>query len=296
MVGGTMHPGEVEIGAELVRRLVQRQYPRLSQQPLIGIASTGTVNVIYRLGDDLAVRLPRLPDGAADLLKEWEWLPRLAARLPLAIPEPVVLGEPDQGYPYPWAVYRWVEGDPLDRLRVTDEAVVVSDLAAFIAALRGIEPEAGPPSGREPLPELDAVTRDAIASLPAHLPVQRISRAWDRLVKAPAWDGRPVWRHGDLLPANLLMREGRLAAVLDFGMAGVGDPALDIIPAWSVFSTAGRPAFREALSVDEETWQRARAYALHQALLIIPYYPVTNPGFVRMAANTVAEVLRDLER
>lgn len=291
-----MHPGEMEIGAELVRRLVDRQYPHLSQYPLIGIPSTGTVNVIFRLGAELMVRLPRLPDGVADLLKEWEWLPRLAARLPLAIPEPVVLGEPDQGYPYPWAVYRWVEGDPLDRLRPTEEAAVVSDLAAFIAALRVIDAEAGPPSGREPLPELDAVTRDAIASLPAHLPVQRISRAWDRLVKAPAWDGRPVWRHCDLLPTNLLKREGRLGAVLDFGMAGVGDPALDIIPAWSVFSAGGRPAFREALSVDEETWQRARAYALHQAILIIPYYPVTNPGFVRMAENTVAEVLRDLER
>jgi len=289
-----MHEGEVEIDAPLVHRLLLSQFPHLGDRPVNEVRSTGTVNAIYRLGDDLCVRLPRLERWASDLEKELEWLPKLARRLPLAVPEPVANGEAGSGYPFGWAIYRWIEGEAFATDRVGDERQAAADLAQFVAELRRIDPAGAPRSGRPPLRQLDEVTRGAIGSLGGALDPDVVVAAWEISLRAPPWDGRPVWRHCDLLPPNLLVEHGRLKAVIDFGGAGAGDPALDVIPAWSVFGDSGRGVFRGLLDVDEGTWARARGFALHQALLIIPYYSETNPGFVAMATRTVQEVLDDL--
>jgi aminoglycoside phosphotransferase (APT) family kinase protein len=294
MAAGKMHSNEVDIDTQLVRRLVLTQFPHFGDRPLEKVQSAGTVNAIYRLGDDLCVRLPLVASWAGDIEKEIEWLPKLARRLPLLVPEPVAKGEPGSGYPFQWAIYRWIEGEPFARDLIDDESLAATDLAHFVAALRQIDLSGAPSTGRKPLLQLDDVTRAAIDSLRDVIDTDATTVAWEASLEAQPWDGRPVWLHCDLLPSNLLVEGGRLRAVIDFGAAGIGDPAQDLVPAWSVFGEIGRGEFRGVLGVDDETWARARGFALHQALLIIPYYPETNPGFVTMAIRTVSEVLDDL--
>lgn len=290
-----MHDGEVDIDIHVVERLITAQFPQFAELPIRPVRSTGTVNTIYRLGDHLYARLPRLQPWAAELEKEWKWLPRLARHVSLTIPEPVALGEPASEFPLPWAIYRWIDGAPYSDASVKDEREVAAALAQFVMELRSVEPDSDAPrGGRRPLRELDAPTREAIEAARDLIDGDAALEAWARALEAPAWDGNPVWIHADLLRPNLLLRDGRLAAVIDFGSAGVGDPAADVIAAWSVFSRAGRATYRRALGVDDGVWQRARGYALHQAALIIPYYRKTNPEFVALAKRTVEEVLADL--
>jgi aminoglycoside phosphotransferase (APT) family kinase protein len=288
-----MHDGEVDIDAGLVGRLVADQFPQLTGLPISAVQSTGTVNAIYRLGDHLYARLPRVQAWAQDLDREWHWLPTLAPQLSLRVPEPVGRGHPGSSYPFAWAIYRWIDGQPYADALVDDEHQAANDLAQFVVELRRIDPVGVPRGGRRPLRELDAVTRAAINSARGVIDSDAATAAWERALQAPAWRGTPVWSHTDLLRPNLLVRDGRLCAVIDFGGAGVGDPAADVIAAWSVFSQTGRGVFRGALEVDDGTWNRARGFALHQAALIIPYYGATNPGFVAPAKRTVEEVLAD---
>ena len=289
-----MHAGEVDIDADLVRRLLVAQFPDLSERPISEVRSTGTVNAIFRLGDDLYARLPRVRDWADDLANEAHWLPRLAPLLPLAVPEPVAMGRPAAGYPFQWAVYHWFEGRTYAPELVTDEQQAARELAAFVVALRHIQVEGAPRSRRDrPLRLRDDEARTAIAALGPGFDQTAVTAAWERALAAPAWAGEPVWTHGDLLPPNLLVRGGQLTAVLDFGNVGVGDPAVDVIPAWSVFGREARGTFRAALGVDDPTWARSRGLARHQSLLIIPYYVETNRGFVEMATRTIDHGLED---
>jgi len=287
-----MHADEIEIDAALVRRLVAAKFPRLTDLPIRAVQSTGTVNAIYRLGDHLYARLPRVQSWARDLDREWHWLPRLAPRLSLQVPTPVAKGSPESWYPYPWAIYRWIDGQPYADEHIDDEHQAAKDLAQFVGELRGIDPVVGAPhGGRKPLAALDGVTRAAIESARGVIDSQAATAAWERALEAPVWEGRPVWIHTDLLRPNLLVHGGRLSAVIDFGGVGVGDPAADVIAAWSVFGPTGRALFRSALDVDDGTWNRARGFALHQAAVIIPYYRQTNPGFVSLAKRTIEEIL-----
>lgn len=291
-----MHDGEVDIDAELVGRLVAAQFPRLTDLPIDAARSTGTVNALYRLGDHLYARLPRVQRWAQSLDKEWNWLPRLTPHLSLRIPEPVAKGDPTSWYPFSWAIYRWIDGQPYADELVEDEHQAAEDLAQFVFELRSIDPAVeAPRSGRPPLRVLDALTRAAIESARDVIDSDAANAAWERALGAPVWDGTSVWIHTDLLRPNLLVDGGRLCAVIDFGGVGLGDPAADVIPAWSVFGHAGRGTFRGALDVDDGTWNRARGFALSQAVMIIPYYAETNPGFVALAKRTVEEVLADIE-
>ncbi|MGW5242237.1 aminoglycoside phosphotransferase family protein [Monashia sp. NPDC004114] len=290
-----MHDDEVTITDELVHGLLAAQLPHLAGRPLHRVRSTGTVNAIVRLGDDLYVRLPRVASWASDLDKELEWLPRLGPGLPLEVPEPVAVGEPTDELPFRWAVFRWIHGSPY-AVDDVDETSAAADLAGFVQGLRAVPvPEGAPQGGRRPLARLDADTRDALQRSRGHIDVDAALAAWDRALDAPPFegDGRG-WLHGDLLPPNVLVRDARPVAVLDFGSVGVGDPAADTIAAWTMFGGRGRTAYREALGVDDGTWERARGYALTQAALIIPYYERTNPAFTAMARTTVANVVADV--
>jgi aminoglycoside phosphotransferase (APT) family kinase protein len=289
-----MHDEEVDIDAELVGRLLAAQFPQLTDLPIREVRPAGTVNAIYRLGDHLYARLPRVPWWARDLDREWQWLPKLAPQLSLQVPQPVGKGHPASSYPFTWAIYRWIDGQPYADELVDDEPQAARELARFVVELRRMDPFGAPRGGREPLRELDAVTRTAISSARGVIDSDAATAAWERALQAPAWNGTPVWVHTDLLRPNLLVRDGRLCAVLDFGGVGVGDPAADVIAAWSVFGQTGRGVFRGALDVDDGTWNRARGFALHQAALIIPYYAETNPEFVAPAKRTVEEILADL--
>lgn len=290
-----MHDGEVTIDAELVGALVAEQFPQLSNLPVSAAPSTGTVNAIYRIGDHLYARLPRMQKWAQDLDNEWHWLPKLGPQLSMQVPAPVGRGRPTSSYPFSWAIYGWIDGQPYADELVDDEPQAARDLARFVVELRHVDSVVGaPPAGRKPLRQLDAVTRAAIESARGVIDGDAAIAAWDRALEAPAWNGAPAWIHTDLLRPNLLVEGGRLCAVIDFGGVGVGDPAADVIAAWSVFGHTGRGTFRAALDVDDDTWNRARGFALHQAAMIIPYYTDTNPRFVALAKRTVEEVLADI--
>lgn len=292
---GKMHADEVDVDAELVRRLVAEQFPQWADLPIGEIRSTGTVNAIYRLGDHLYARLPRVEEWAQDLDKEWRWLPKLAPRLTLRVPEPVGKGHPAGLYPFSWAIYRWINGLPYAEELVDDEHEAARDLAQFVVELRRIDPVGAPHGGRRPLRELDEVTCAAIESSQGVINSDAATAVWERALEAPAWQGTPVWMHTDLLRPNVLVRGGRIYAIIDFGAIGVGDPAADVIAAWTVFGHIGRVTFRGALDVDDGTWNRARGFALHQAAMIIPYYRETNPGFVALAKRTIDEILADTD-
>ena len=241
------------------------------------------------------MRLPRLEEWAESIDKEWTWLPKLAPKISLKIPKPLARGKPTHWYPCPWALYHWIDGSPYQDNLVRDEHQTAHDLVNFILELRSVDMLGAPRGGRKPLLELDAAIRSAIDSSHGVIDTAAVSAAWNHSLEAPLWNEKPVWVHGDLLRSNLLIQGGRLYAVLDFGGVGAGDPAMDVIAAWSVFNEVGREAFRAALDVDDGTWSRARGYALLQALMIIPYYRKTNPEFVTMAKRTVEEILTELK-
>jgi aminoglycoside phosphotransferase (APT) family kinase protein len=294
-----MHPDEADIDLPLVSRLFAAQFPRWASLPLEAVPSAGTDNAIYRLGGDMAVRLPRIHWATGQVNKEQQWLPRLAPHLPLAIPIPLGLGVPAEGYPWHWSVYRWLPGENATRERLADLRQAAADLAHFIVALQRIDATGGPRpsphnSGRGvPLAMRDTGTRAAIASLGSLLDTDAVTTAWDAALHAPVWDGAPVWIHGDLQAENLLVEQGRLSAVIDFGCLGVGDPACDVMIAWTLFSGESRDLLRAALAVDDATWMRGRGWALSTALIALPYYLDTNPVIVDMARHAIAEVLAD---
>ena len=297
-----MHADEVDTDVALVGRLLAAQFPQWAELPIEPVRPFGTDNALYRLGDDMVVRLPRRERTSETLQKERRWLPRLAPLLPLAVPVPLAEGNPAEGYPFSWSVYRWLTGETATGGRITDLGQLTADLAQFVAALQRIDPTDGPAPGEhnffrgEPLGRRDEATRAAIVSLDGEIDVDAVTATWEEALRAPEWERPPVWIHGDLDSRNLLVEEGRLSAVIDWGGLGVGDPACDVMVAWKVLSADTRDIFRTALSLDESTWARARGWALSQALMALSYYTLeTNPVLVREAHRWMAEVLADHE-
>lgn len=290
-----MHADQLDIDDALVRRLVETQFPQWAGLPLRRFASSGTVNAMYRLGDDLAVRLPLMAAWADDNDLELRWLPRLAGRLPLAIPEPVGRGEPGEGYPLAWSVYRWLAGSPAVFSELADPRQTALDLAEFVLALRDVDlgPD-GPSVRRMDLKERDDFVRESIAASTGLIDTEAATAAWDLVLQAPEWDGRPVLIHTDLLPGNLLTVDGVLTAVIDFGGLCLGDPAADTIVAWALLTGESRSVFRSALGVDDGTWMRGRGLTLAKGLVALPYYLETNPGFAADARYMIEQVLADL--
>lgn len=288
-----MHQDQVDAPPDVVRRLLRAQHPHWADLPLERVPSSGTDNTIYRLGDDLAVRLPMITRATAQVALEHEWLPRLAPLLPFALHEPVALGEPGDGYPWRWSVYRWLDGETAHPSRVADPGALVTDVAELIRALRAIDLSDVPRSDRgRPLRYADADMRGAIESLRDELDAETILAAWDAALAAPKWDGDWVVSHGDLSDGNLLLRHGRLHAVIDWSLFGRCDPALDLAVAWDVFDAESRDRFRRELDVDDATWARARGWAI-TAAYGIPYYRETNPGIVERSRRRLANVTEE---
>ena len=292
-----MHVDEVDTDPSLVRRLLTAQFPEWADLPIEPVESAGTDNALYRLGDEMVVRLPRIHWAIGQADKERRLLPRLAPYLPLAIPAQLALGVAGEEYPWDWSVYRWLEGENLKLESVADPCQTAIDLARFITALQDIDtagvPRAEGYSRGAPLANRDAATREAIAALGRTLDSGAALATWEAALQAPEWESDPVWFHGDMLPGNLLFVEGRLSAIIDFGGAGIGDPACDLMIAWALFSGESRQVFRTELDVDDATWVRGRGHALSQAVIFIPYYVDTNPVGVANARHAVAEVLAD---
>ena len=289
-----MHIDEIDIDIALVRRLINVQFPQWSGLSIELIKSAGTDNAIYRLGKKMAVRLPRIASAALQVDKEYTWLPRLAPHLPLAIPVPLGKGMPAEGYPWSWAIYRWLDGDNATVEHIADLRQAASDLGHFVAALQQIDPTGGPPSNRgRPLAVCDHDTRVALNSLHNVIDVGAATVAWESALCAPTWHCPPVWVHGDLHAGNLIVEQGRLSAVIDFGITGVGDPACDMMVAWTLLSAQTRDFFRAAVQADDATWARGRGWALTFGLVALPYYQNTNPVLARIARYAIDEVLAD---
>ena len=292
-----MHADELAIDAALVAQLLATQFPQWAELPIERVEPSGTDNAIYRLGADMAVRLHRQISSGDVPAEQFRWLPMLAPHLPLAVPEPIALGEPADDYPCRWLICRWLDGENATLERIADPAQAASDLARFISALQAVDPTGGPaPHGRGgPLAPRDEWTRDSIAALADEIDVDLVTTAWETALEAPEWSGPAVWIHGDLDARNMLVQHGRLSGVLDFATMAVGDPACDVMVAWKMLPAEHRDTFRTALAVDDATWARARGWVLSQALMILSYYSMeTNPTLVLESRRWMREVLDDL--
>jgi aminoglycoside phosphotransferase (APT) family kinase protein len=292
-----LHADEVAVDVQLISRLLAEQVPDLAHLELVEVGVQGSSNAVHRLGDRLCTRLPRAERFVEDLERERRWLAHLAPYASLAVPEVVAVGSPGCGYPFPWAIYRWVDGQPYDPALINDAVAAGTSLARFVEGLRSAPlPSDAPPGGRAPLASLDGETRGAIAACAPEIGASGVEAAlaiWEGALQSPVWDGRAAWVHADLLPLNLTVSNGVLHGVIDFGTVGVGDPAADVIAAWTLFGPEARAAYREGLDVDEGTWARARGYALHQAANIVWYYRHSQPGFAANAVVTIRRVLED---
>ncbi|NQX12474.1 aminoglycoside phosphotransferase family protein [Microbacteriaceae bacterium VKM Ac-2855] len=283
-----MHPDEVAVDEALVQALIAAQFPHWARLPVTRVPSIGTDNAMFRLGDALVARLPRIHWAVEAVAHEQRWLPRIA--LPVPVPRPVALGHAGLGFPWPWSVYEWLDGASAREGALGDPLGVAADIADVLRAFRAMPIEGAPAAGRT-LPERDADSRQAIRDLDGLIDTSGIADAWQRALDASAWNGQAVWLHGDLSPGNLLLREDRLAAVIDFSGTGVGDPANDLRIAWNLLPASARDLLRT--DVDADTWARGRGYALSQALVQLPYYHRTNPGLAANARHTIAAVLDD---
>ena len=292
---GSLHLDELDTDDTLVRRLLAAQFPQWAELPVRALAVGGTDNAIYRLGAELSVRLPRRRGaGAGWLNKEFAWLPRLAPLLPFSIPTPLARGVAGEGYSNEWAVYNWLDGEDAASAHL-DLPHAAVDLAELLAALQRIDPAGGPvPGGRGgPLLPRDEATRAGIAALGDAIDAVAVTAAWETALAAPNWDGPPVWIHGDLDARNLLVQDGRITGVIDWGSACVGDPACDVKVAWAVLDAETRPLFRDRLGIDDATWARGRGWALSQAMVALPYYLHTYPALVEQSWRWLSETLAD---
>ncbi len=293
-----LHDDEVDIDASLVARLLAEQFPKWAGLPVQVVVSSGTDNVTFRVGANLAVRLPRAAWTQGQVEKDLTWLPRLGPQLPLAVPQPLALGSPNEEFPFSWGIYRWLEGTPFQRDQLADPSAAARELAAFVHCLQQIDTTGAPipdgPFGRgTPLAPRDELFRAAVEELRDEFDTGLALAAWEASLAVGAWDGPPRWIHGDLMPGNVLVADGRLAAVIDFGTAGAADPAGDLLAAWYLFSGDSRRAFRDALEIDEHAWVRARGWTLSLEMMGLPYYRARNPAGLPNARRLIGELLAD---
>ncbi|MEV5888161.1 aminoglycoside phosphotransferase family protein [Nonomuraea fuscirosea] len=284
------------ITAALARKLIDTQFPQWAALPLELLDPAGSDHVIYRLGEQLSVRLPRHGGAIGQAQKELEWLPRLAPHLPLAIPVPVGVGEPDFGYPWRWAVSRWLEGEVVTVEALADSPTAAVQLAEFLTALQRFDSDHVHREPRadltgQPLAARDRATRAAITEVADVFDPTAMTDLWNAALNAPEWDRRPVWFHGDFHTGNLLTIDDRVSAVIDFGGLGIGDPACDLMIAFTLMSPTSRATFRATLDVDDATWTRGRGWALTTGLNAYTTYAAINPRIATQTTRQITEAL-----
>jgi aminoglycoside phosphotransferase (APT) family kinase protein len=288
----------IDIDAALATQLVRAQFPQWADLPVVPVENGGWDNRTFRLGDRMSVRLPSAFAYVAQVEKEHRWLPALRPQLPLPIPVPVGLGAPGSGYPWPWSIYGWLDGEPARADRIHDPGRFAADLSDFLMALRNIDARGGPVAGPHnfyrggPLSTYDAETRRAIGALADEIDVTAVTEVWDTALET-SWQGPPAWVHGDVAEGNLLVKEGRLSAVIDFGCAGVGDPSCDLVIAWTFLDRPGREVFRATVALDPATWKRARGWAIWKALITVAQFRDTDPIKAATSRRIIREILDD---
>jgi aminoglycoside phosphotransferase (APT) family kinase protein len=292
------NPEALLIDTALVRRLLRAQFPHWADLPLTEAAPQGWDNRTFRLGETLSVRLPSAAGYVAQVAKEQRWLAVLASQLPLPIPVPVAQGAPNADFPWPWSIYRWQPGATARIERIVDLAAFATTLAYFLRTLQQIDPTGGPLAGPHnfyrggPLATYEAETRRTLATLSDTIDVKAALAVWEAGL-ATSWHRPPVWVHGDVAVGNLLVHEGLLSAVIDFGCCGVGDPACDLVIAWTFFDSASRAVFRANLPLDDATWRRGRCWALWKALITLAEYRTSDAAKAADARRVIDTVISE---
>ncbi len=287
----------VDINVDLVKRLIESQFPQYATMQLEAVQPGGWDNRTFRLGQELSVRLPSAERYAAQVEKEHRWLPKLAPQLPLPIPVPLAMGMPVEEYPWPWSIYRWLEGQSAATSSITDLSAFARSLAHFLAALHRVDATDGPAAGSHNfhrggcLAIYNAETQAALSALPGRVDTDTAAEIWTAALSSE-WSRQPLWIHGDIASGNLLIKDGVLSAVIDFGSSAVGDPTCDLVIAWTEFSDDSRAAFRAELPFDDDTWRRARGWALWKALIAVAR---GDGGYlsIEKARKTITEVIAD---
>lgn len=293
-----MHADAFHIDDQIVKTLIKEQFPDQSALVLRRLQSNGSDNTIYRLGADMCVRLPITPRASEMLTKEIECIPKLPS-LPLQIPMPLFAGKPVSDYQSPWAIYRWVDGEAVSDHPIQDELDAAEKLATFVGVLRRADVSDAPLYGKHnnfrgcPLRQRHEPTVAAIENVSDLYSVSDLQSVWEHSLNVKEWPHAPVWVHGDIHAANLLSREGKLAAVIDFGLMGAGDPAVDLIVNWSLLGASARSHFRSVLDIDQNTWLRGRGWALSTALIALAYYRDKHRYLSEMSNRVIREVLTD---
>jgi len=292
------HNKQLIINENLVRHLVAAQFPQWKSFAVRTVARSGWDNRTFHLGNEMLVRMPSDAEYALQVTKEQEWLPKLALTLPLQIPAPLALGAPAAEYPWHWSVYRWIEGEAASTARINDLTKFATDLAQFLVALEQIDSTDGPLAGPHSfyrggdLLTYDAETQQAFEILKDKIDVTTARDIWETAL-ATTWHGSPVWVHGDVSVGNLLVKDGQLNAVIDFGQLAVGDPACDLAISWTLFKEQSREAFRSVLNLDNGTWARGRAWTLWKALICAADLTTSNAVEAAQALGIIDEVLAD---
>lgn len=286
------------INEALVRCLITDQFPQWKDLPVRPVTHSGWDNRTFHLGEHMLVRMPSAQDYALQVEKEQQWLPKLAPKLPLPIPVPVGLGKPANGYPWTWSIYAWLPGETAIPSHITDLSDFATNLAQFLIALQSIDSKSGPVPGLHSfyrggsLATYDNETRQAIATLKGKIDTNAATEIWEA-GRSTKWTNPPVWVHGDISIGNLLVQNGRLSAVIDFGQLTVGDPACDLAIAWTFFNGKSRDTFRSVLSLDNATWARGRCWALWKALIVYAELSGTNPLEIENSRRVINEILAD---
>lgn len=291
-----MHEHEFEINENLVQSLLTNQCLKWSNLPLRQVISSGTDNALFRLGNEYIIRLPRIEWSPGSINqsinKEYEWVPKIAQLLKTLISEPIFKGNPDKLYPWAWTINKWNEGQTPDFEKENEYELLAKDLAEFLNELHSIRLPEGPYSRRGvSIKEINEETIKAINSLKGDIDTQKVFSLWEQLINVPLWNKDPVWVHGDFLPGNILIKNNRLSAVIDFTEVGIGDPACDLIIAWSLFNENSRKIFKANLkNIDENTWKRGIAWALSIALIMLPYYKNSNPVLIFLSKRMINNI------
>jgi aminoglycoside phosphotransferase (APT) family kinase protein len=289
---------KADITADLAARLIADQFPRWADLPIRPVEVDGVDNTTFRLGQTMSVRLPSAERYREQVDKEHRWLPILAPQLPLPIPEPLAKGAPGCGYPWSWSVYRWIDGAPATAEGIADMPKFAADLADFLTALYRAGPAGGPGPGTHnffrggPVAVCDDQTQAALAALDGHIDTGLAAEVWQAALRS-VFPGPPVWFHGDAQPGNLLVRDGRLSAVIDFGTAGVGDPACDATIAWTFLSGESRDVFKERMPFDEATWVRGRGWAIWKAMIVLVRSLEDDPADAAFTTGVIEAILAD---
>jgi len=296
-----MKEESVTIDVSLVRCLIASQFPQWKELSIDPVATSGWDNRTFHLGKNMTVRLPSAADYELQVEKEHQWLPKLARALPLSIPIPIVMGEPEYGYLWKWSVYRWLEGETAASAKIADLSEFAIDLAGFLNAFHRIDATGGPPAGLHSffrggsLSVYDNEARHSITALKNKINATLATEIWEAALST-SWKNSPVWVHGDISAGNLLVKKGKLCAVIDFGQLAIGDPACDLAINWTFFHGKSREAFQETLFLDKETWARARGWTLWKALLVAAGFTDPNNSESKQCWHVIDDVITDHQK